>query len=405
VPSDAGPIGTPTTRRLHFLDGLRAVAAFYVLLFHEFTGDVVGHGDLSRGMNWLQALLYRGHFSVVIFIVLSGFSLMLPIARASSGRLESGMTTFFRRRARRILPPYYAALALSCVFVAVQNVLGSGLGLGKPVEGAALTPGSIVSHLLLLHNLTYQWVYRINGPLWSVATEWQIYFVFALLLLPLYRRVGLTTTVAFAWVVGAFPFFAFSSETNLWWACPWFVGSFALGMAGAVIAYDKRYETFFWRRVPWGLTACGLLLCVVVVIATGRIDIWSLPSTDLLVSLFAFAWINAMVQQSSTPGRMPGAVLRLLSSKPLVYLGGFSYSLYLVQFPLVRLAERLLVRLPLSYDAILAGQLLLVTPVVIALAWVFSELFERPFTTGGVLLPLIRRRLEHGTSASPSPAL
>ena len=79
MPPERGP------RRLHFLDGLRAVAALYVLLFHEFTGDVVGHGELSRGMSWLQALLYRGHFSVVIFIVLSGFSLMLPLARSGSG--------------------------------------------------------------------------------------------------------------------------------------------------------------------------------------------------------------------------------------------------------------------------------------------------------------------------------
>ena len=42
--------------------------------------------------------------------------------------------------------------------------------------------GSLLSHLFLLHNLNASWIYDFNGTLWSIATEWQIYFVFALLL-------------------------------------------------------------------------------------------------------------------------------------------------------------------------------------------------------------------------------
>jgi len=382
-------------RRLHFLDGLRGLAAFYVLLYHEATGDIVGHGTLSGGMSLLQALLYRGHFSVVVFIVLSGFSLMLPVVRSTSEQLEAGFRGYIRRRARRILPPYYAALGCSVMLVVAENLLGSRLGLGGPVEQGALGPGSIISHLLLVQNATYWWVYRINGPLWSVATEWQIYFVFALVLLPLWRRVGAAVTVLAAWVLSSLLFFALPPAINLSWACPWFVGSFALGMAGAAISFAPGYDGSFLRnRAPWSAIAWVVLAGLVTVVATGRIDTWGLPVTDLIVSCLAFSWINALVQASARTSSQPGVMLRLLGSRTLVHLGGFSYSLYLVQFPLVRLAERLFTRLPLSHDAIVASELLIVTPVILSVAWVFSELFERPFTTGGILLPALRRRFE-----------
>ena len=45
-----------------------------------------------------------------------------------------------------------------------------------------------------------------------------------------------------------------------------------------------------------------------------------------------------------------------------------------------------------SLDGIRA-QLLVTTPIVIAVAWLFGELFERPFTGGGVLLPRLAPKL------------
>jgi peptidoglycan/LPS O-acetylase OafA/YrhL len=292
------------------------------------------------------------------------------------------------------------------LIVVGQNLFGSRLGLGKPVEQSALGPGSIISHVLLVHNATYSWVYRINGPLWSVATEWQIYFLFALVLLPLWRRAGAAVTALAAWVLSSIPFFALPPEINLSWACPWFVGSFALGMAGAVIGFAPGYDGSFLRnRAPWSAMTWLVLAVIVAVVATGRIDTWGLPATDLIVSCLAFCWINSLVQASDRTSSQPGVMLRLLGSRTLVYLGGFSYSLYLVQFPLVRLADRLVTRLPLSRDAILASELLIVTPVILFVAWVFSELFERPFTTGGTLLPALRRRFDPGPADSPSPRL
>src|SRR5262245_54424585 len=106
-------MGTREPRqRLSFLDGLRGLACLYVLLFHELTVKVEGASELSRPMRWLRAWFGQGHFSVVFFIVLSGFSLMLPVVRSESRDLAGGFKGYMRRRARRILPPYYAAVVL-----------------------------------------------------------------------------------------------------------------------------------------------------------------------------------------------------------------------------------------------------------------------------------------------------
>jgi peptidoglycan/LPS O-acetylase OafA/YrhL len=386
--------------RLEFLDGLRGLSCFYVLLFHVATLKLEGHGDPSTPARIVLAWLNEGRLAVVFFIVLSGFSLMLPVARANTSGLAGGFGRFMRRRARRILPPYYAALVLSMAVIVSYNALAVRFGLGQRIDDAALEPGSIVSHLLLIHNVSFDWVYRINGPLWSVATEWQIYWVFALAMLPLRRFVGDAWTVVLAWVVGALPFFLLPPNENYFWACPWFIGSFALGMWGAAIGFSPAYQDAWLRtRAPWALLSLLFFAVTVALFGSRASEQLGYPITDLVVSLLAFCLINACVQRS-VARRESSRMLRILGARSLVYLGGFSYSLYLVQHPLIRFTEKIFSRLPFSYDVVLALHLLLATPLVMAAAWVFAEFFEKPFTTGSLLIPALRRVV----GLAPSPA-
>ena len=386
-------MGTREPRqRLSFLDGLRGLACLYVLLFHELGVKVEGASELGWPMRTLRAWFGQGHFSVVFFIVLSGFSLMLPVVRSESGDLAGGFTGYMRRRARRILPPYYAAVILSLASILIFNELARRQGVGQPIE-AALSTGSIVSHLLLVHNFAFDWAYRINGPLWSVATEWHIYFVFALLLLPLWRKAGSLPVVLVAWAVGCLPQLLLSPDENFFWAAPWFLGSFALGIWGADIGFSPRHENSWLRnRAPWATLSVAFLAAIVVIVSTGRADTWPLPATDFFVSMFAFCIINACVARSRR-SQQKSWMLEFFGSRTLAYIGGFSYSLYLVQHPLLRLSEKMVGRLSVSYESNLQIHLVFVTPLVIALAWIFAEVFERPFTTGGVLLPALGRRL------------
>src|SRR2546423_12887857 len=96
-------------QRLAGLDGVRGLAALFVVVNHVFLRAFPGY-PVDHAPFWAAWLIY-GRFAVVVFIVVSGFSLALSPAR-HSWRFD-GITRFAGRRARRILPPYLAALAFS----------------------------------------------------------------------------------------------------------------------------------------------------------------------------------------------------------------------------------------------------------------------------------------------------
>jgi len=371
--------------RLLFLDGLRGLAALYVVLFHEMTVNDGIPGELSQPLHAVHAWLHIGHYSVIFFIVLSGFSLTMPVAGSAERSLRGGFRTFIGRRARRIMPPYYAALAFSIAVLAVSNFAARRLHLGAPVEGA-LEPGSVLSHLFLVHNARFEWAYRINAPLWTIATEWQIYFVFALVLLPIWRRAGIVATVIFSWVLGALPYYVLPSQSNFFWACPWFLGSFALGMAGAVIEFSPTLDGSWLReRFPWTIAAWVTFALVVTAY-------WTFPymAQEFTVSVFGVCLISACASLSRRPGSHP--VVRWLCSRPVAALGTFSFSLYLIQHPILKLYEKgVLRRLHFGKNTELLFELLVITPLLLAVSWLFAEFFEKPFTTGSTLLPVLRR--------------
>ncbi len=380
--------------RLHFLDGMRGAASLYVLVFHAITIKVPDTSRLPLPMRWFATVFGRGHYGVVVFIVLSGFSLMLPMARTGDATLNGGFAGYMRRRARRIMPPYYAALAVSIAILAGYNALGPRLGLGDKVEPEALSPGSVLSHVFLVHNLRFDWAFRINGPMWSVATEWQIYFVFALLLLPVLRRTNIVVVVVLAWLLGSLPWLVLPLDHNGFWAGPWLLGSFALGMLGAVIGFSPTMKGTWWReRAPWGLLTAASLAAVCVMGAVGGADSWPGPVSDGIVSVFALCAVNAgWVSAMRVADGRPGILARSFGSRRMVQLGAFSYSLYLIQHPILRLTEKVAGKAGLGRASAVLVHLVVVVPFIVAVAWVFAELVERPATGGGVLLPRLRRR-------------
>ncbi len=138
--------------RLAFLDGLRGCAALYVVFYHVYH-PLSHYGPLQFPANWLIGWAAAGRYAVAVFIVLSGFVLMLPVTRHPQRALNGGVFGFLMRRARRILPPYYAALLLSVLLIA----LGEPLLRDPALYGFSLLPAvdadSLISHVVLTHNL------------------------------------------------------------------------------------------------------------------------------------------------------------------------------------------------------------------------------------------------------------
>ena len=100
------PGDSPTSTRL------RGLAALWVFLLHihGYWLDNVRPPTLTAD-GLLVRVMGFGGAGVDIFIVLSGFCLTLPLLRGGSMR-SLDARRFFRRRAYRLLPAYYAAVVL-----------------------------------------------------------------------------------------------------------------------------------------------------------------------------------------------------------------------------------------------------------------------------------------------------
>ena len=151
------------SHRLAGLDGIRGLAALYVVVNHVFLRAFPGY-PVDHAPFWAGWFIY-GRFAVVVFIVLSGFSLALSPAR-HGGRLD-GVSRFARRRARRILPAYWAALVFS---LAVAWLLVPQPGYGVPDARSLLVNGLLIQNLVATHSP--------NAAFWSMAVEAQVYFAF-----------------------------------------------------------------------------------------------------------------------------------------------------------------------------------------------------------------------------------
>jgi len=359
---------SPPRPKFEFADGLRAVAAIAVALYHSlvYTGRSGDAATLPAPFK----ILNLGDFAVPIFIVLSGFVLMLPVARNADLRFRGGMAKFIQRRARRILPPYLAAFVLFLVLIWLTPILQ------QPADTAwdskvPVTVGGVISHLLVVHNFSPEWIYQVDGPAWSVATEWQIYFAMPFLLLPLWRRFGAWVALAVAVTVGWAIHFTLPILDG---AHFWFLGLFAMGMGAATIVV----RGIRIPRLGVILTVVTPVLLAALALAYGPAEreAWISETVLGLVVAGVLVWLA----QRSLDGR-PSWAHHILESRFLVWVGLWSFSLYLIHSPLLALGNLLLLPMNLPTLVQFAVLVLVVLPLAAAIAYGFFILVERHFMT------------------------
>ncbi len=364
------------------LDGLRGLAALYVVFYHA-VGDnriPIHDKEFPSVVRYLISLISFGQAAVAIFIVLSGYCLMMPLAQLDTTFLRGGVVEYLKRRARRILPVYYAALIISLLLIAAIPALNRISESGWDASLPAFRTDIIVSHLLLFHNLSDNWSHKIDYPMWSVATEWQIYFIFALILLPLQRRFGLAVTVISATLLGLIPHWLFNRTVDK--ACFEFIGLFAFGMAGAVISFSSLvHHNSIRNKIPWGTLALILLLPIAYFAKFRAQGDWAhLVLSNIVLGLATVCLLiycaNAL--QSADEQSLPLSV-RFLKAKPCVVLGSFSYSLYLIHAPVLALLTAALNKFHLTAATTVEVYLIGAVPLCVLAAYLFYLLFEKPF--------------------------
>jgi peptidoglycan/LPS O-acetylase OafA/YrhL len=384
---------SPPRLHLPFLDGIRGLAALYVCLFHVREESLK---QMSGTLAAITAPLHYGHEAVCLFIVLSGFCLMLPFVNKKPGSSASSnswpsIQQFIQRRAQRIFPGYYAALIFSILLnvFSIQVIRAVAKGNFSGLDMASLFPDLTVSnvayHTFLLHNLLNGSSHFQNYPLWSIAMEWQIYFFFILLLLPLWQKIGIGGTILTALVISLIPHYLFPVAYNLDWTYPWMLVLFALGMAAAQIGLTPLYQTKQWNT-PNNWFLVSIISTVSAIALIRGSEVMNRPHwfwiSDIFMGIAAASLILYSTQRT-LQGTKESKVVRFLESKGPLFLGAMSYSLYLTHklflMKLGAFVVPVMNRLPFSQDGKVIFFFVVSVPLAVALSYLFYRVFEKPF--------------------------
>ena len=327
--------------RLQSIDALRGIAALGVVLYHAVltTPNPVPGNFFRWPVKLLQFGTSFGYVGVFLFFVISGFCIHLQWAksRALGKPQDIQFGSFWRRRIRRLYPPYLIAFALFLLMAA--------LSVGINVTHFLVY--DVVMHLLMLHNLDPQTCYSINGVFWTLAIEEQLYLAYFLLLF-LRTRWGWGPTLLICGLARVGWFFfghALWITTGIGTPVPeaaashwftWALGALAVEAAFGLIKLPK------WCRNLW----IGGLALLLASATSLLLPIWHKDTqlhdvTWLLMhpiwGLGFFILINRAVQAERSwtarlphPGVVAGRAARILPRMVAIVasIGVFSYSLY-----------------------------------------------------------------------------
>ena len=372
IPVSPAPAPETVTRLLH-IDGLRACACLAVFFHHcwmnanqpQLRLDLLG-----KHVNILRLCMF-GNTGVHLFLLLSGFCLFYSFA-GPGGLAKFHLANFARKRCWRILPAYYAACVVCLLLPFALGYFNSHAGSHfyiSPFPGAA----SLALHAILLHGLYAPALYGINGVFWSLSLEWQFYFTFPLLAWLFHKKgpwfvIGLVGCANLLYRVIVYRYFLTPDPTWNWTLCSVFIGRWLEFCLGMLAAWQLRQSSHESRsRVPSGVfIAAGILFAL----AGAKAPTFS-PFNDIFWGCFYYCILRASFVQVS-------ALRRVLSLKPLVWLGGISYSFYLLHMPILSIIAALLAH-RMGQNAIMGLLVALGLVITGAAAFAFYKTFEEPY--------------------------
>ena len=349
------------------IQGTRAIAVVMVVVYHLHPA-------------WLPG----GFAGVDVFFVISGFLITGHLLREYRKTSRVNLLAFWGRRAKRLVPA--AVLVLTATWLLSRLVL--------PVTRLADTAAQIRASALYYQNWQLAWnaVDYLKSAdaaspvqhFWSLSVEEQFYLGWPLLFL-LAATVGLTArqgsrpdrghhaaiALAAAVVAGSLWYSVYDTNANP--ASAYFVTTtriWELGLGGLLALLPAAAATRAGRLGPLGWAGLGL------VIASGF----------LLSGTAAFPGVLALLPAGGAALLILGGSAqarfgphRLTSTRPMVFIGGISYSLYLWHWPLIVLW------LAWSGHAINLASAAAIAAIAVALSWLTKVWVEDRVRTASLL--------------------
>ena len=345
-----------STPKITQIQGLRALAALLVTLFHA---------------KWVSG----GFIGVDIFYVISGFLITGLLIREIERTGTINFKEFYARRFKRLLPTSFFVLAITAVFSWLLIPATMRSSLGRDIIAAGLY---VSNYLFAWWQADYQNLDATPSPVihyWSLAVEEQFYLLWPLLILLFFvvatrlkKKIALTVSVA-AVTALSFVFSIYQTETSPIWA----------------------FYSLPTRAWELGL---GALLVLLPPIKTKKLVgligfVFVIASAFIFNETTAFPGLNAVlpvlgtVMLIATINSWPPFLNDVANSRLFQWLGEISYPLYLWHWPLLVLPSTYFARPLAVYERIIA------IFATIVLADLTHRFIEEPFRKRKILPTIV----------------
>ena len=348
------------------IDGLRGLAAMMIVFFHCWgTNDLPPYPQfallgITVPVYWIFVPCYS---SVELFFVLSGFCLAYPFL--ANPQRKDNWPGYALSRVRRIFPPYLISFL---ILFLIGQWIGREQGSKQNFLYESFKTHRLIPELLLIKRS------HMVGSYWTLLLECRWYFCFPVLLM-LARRVSPAILIAALYAIAYFaqkPVFAGPLDAATLMLLVTFMPLFGWGIWAARLAALKPETLHVWERwiAEHSLLGVGasVLWCLAwrpevrTISPLGLATVWGPFYFFLILAALKQPWFK-----------------RVFSSAPLVKLGVISYSLYLLQEPIIRGGHLLVQKLGQEGPLFLASQYLALPALCVLGGWAFYYIGERPF--------------------------
>jgi peptidoglycan/LPS O-acetylase OafA/YrhL len=352
------------------MDGLRGVSAMIVACVHAFQVFVLPYFGVGSPIHVLTGLLAT--HAVTMFFIVSGFMIYVSTLRHKNADGSFQSANFAEARIARIYPPLIAAITLTIlVYLAIHWLglhgsesfrLGGELFVAR--ERAILEWSALPSTFFLFYGAVPFAPTPINmdGPLWTLGYEWWFY-ILIFLLARLWNGWSFSTlapliAVIVMLVVGRNTLF-------LWFLLIWLSGFWL----GRIYINGQLSAERFWVKIA--TFGCGALIAMFVLgrehLIKDLLNPFGTPSAQQLMVvvgvLFTLA-VSILVRHAASSGlRVPNSITNL---------GKFSYTLYVIHYPLRLLSFSLLH--PSLHNHGWITSLIAATAVLVPIVYISSRL-------------------------------
>jgi peptidoglycan/LPS O-acetylase OafA/YrhL len=367
---------------------IRGIAALVVVLTHAFQIFCLPYFGLYGFPHLFTSFLAA--YAVVFFFIVSGFMIFISVENHTQADAKFNLAAFFKARFLRIYPPLVLSLVLVVaiyylmVFFGIHGAesfrLSGDLFVSR--ERVGLEWDRMLPTLLLLYNIVPDVTppLSLNGPLWTLSYEWWFYLF---IMFAVNARRNKTILAGYLPLILVMVLFRYAPSGYL---CRVLL---MIWLGGFFLGYLYSKGMLFHARFPWIALIFSIACLGAMGLAGGKDTI-----AYFIEPLQRYG--NAAHLQVMFPAfiltAMLGLLIRLgINPKVLLSSADYSYTLYVIHFPLQILAFGLLHPSLHSWSwgiSFVAG--IVVTVVIIQIASRLAKMVENKVLLKSVMQRLIR---------------